>query len=58
MIESRADVADFLRRRETSHATLLSSLTGGVHLHTVEATRPESITRAKAQLHARGILLK
>jgi len=58
MIESRADVADFLRRRETTHASLLSSLTGGVHLHTVEATRPENITRAKAQLHARGILLK
>ena len=58
MIESRADVADFMRRRETTHASLLSSLTGGVHLHTVEATRPESIARAKALLHERGILLK
>jgi transcriptional regulator of NAD metabolism len=37
---------------------LLSSLTRGVHLHTVEANRPESIARAKARLQARGFLLR
>jgi uncharacterized protein len=58
MIESRADVEDFLRRWRGAKASLLSSLTRGVHLHTVEANRPEMISRAKAQLHARGILLK
>ncbi len=58
MIESRADVQDFLKRVAATHATLLSSLTGGVHLHTVAASRPESISRARAQLRARGILLK
>ena len=58
MIESRADVQDFLKHVKASHASLLSSLTGGVHLHTVEASRPESISRAKAKLRARGILLK
>ena len=58
MIESRTDVTDFLRRWRRAGATLLSSLTGGVHLHTIEASRPEMITRAKAQLQARGILLK
>ena len=58
MIESRADVADFIRRWRKAKAALLSSLTGGVHLHTVEASRPEMIARAKAQLQARGILLK
>jgi uncharacterized protein len=58
MLESRADVHDFLTRVNSSHASLLSSLTRGVHLHTVEASRPESIARAKAQLRARGILLK
>jgi hypothetical protein len=42
----------------TSRAALLSSLTGGVHLHTVEASRPEMIARAKARLRARGFLLK
>jgi len=58
MIESRADVRDFLARVRGSHAALLSSLTGGVHLHTVEASRPESVARAKAQLRTRGFLLK
>ena len=58
MLESRADVQDFLAQVSSSRASLLSSLTGGVHLHTVEASRPESIARAKAILRARGILLK
>jgi uncharacterized protein len=58
MIESRADVQDFLGQVSSSHASLLSSLTGGVHLHTIEASRPEMISRAKARLRARGFLLK
>jgi transcriptional regulator of NAD metabolism len=58
MIESRADVQDFLAHIRTSKAALLSSLTGGVHLHTVEASRPEMISQAKARLRARGFLLK
>ena len=58
MVESRTDVVDFLGRWRKTKASLLSSLTRGVHLHTVEASKPEMITRAKAQLQARGILLK
>jgi uncharacterized protein len=58
MLESRADLEDFLAHVRASHAALLSSLTNGVHLHTVEASRPEMISRAKAQLRARGFLLK
>ncbi len=58
MIESRADVQDFLDRMRSSHASLLSSLTRGVHLHTVEASRPEMIVRAKTALRRRGFLLK
>jgi uncharacterized protein len=58
MIESRADVDDFLKQVKAAHASLLSSLTGGVHLHTVEASRPEMITRARARLRERGFLLK
>jgi uncharacterized protein len=58
MIESRADVQDFIAKVRSTQASLLSSLTGGVHLHTVEATRPEMIARAKVELRARGILLK
>jgi len=58
MIESRADVQDFVARWRSTKASLLSSLTRGVHLHTVEASRPEMISRAKAQLHDHGLLLK
>jgi hypothetical protein len=58
MIESRADVQDFVARWRTTKASLLSSLTRGVHLHTVEASRLEMIARAKAQLHDHGLLLK
>ena len=58
MLESRTDVAEFLSQCRATKATLLSSLTGGVHLHRIEARRPELIERAKAELHARGFLLE
>jgi transcriptional regulator of NAD metabolism len=58
MIESRADLQDFLRNVRTTKAALLSTLTHGVHLHTVEASREEMISRAKAKLRAQGFLLK
>jgi transcriptional regulator of NAD metabolism len=58
MLESRADVQDFLQQMCTKKASLLSSLTGGIHLHTVEAHRAEMVTRAKATLRERGFLLK
>jgi transcriptional regulator of NAD metabolism len=58
MIESRADVQDFLEQVKAAHASLLSSLTDGVHLHTVEASRPEMISRARTRLRERGFLLK
>ena len=58
MIESRADIEDFLERWQKTKAYLLSTLTRGVHLHTVEARSGEMITRAKARLHEQGILLK
>jgi uncharacterized protein len=58
MIESRADLQDYLKKVRSTKATLLSSLTYGVHLHTVEASREEMIARAKAKLRARGFLLK
>lgn len=58
MLESRTDVQAFLQQLTARKATLLSSLTRGVHLHTVEASRPEMIARAKAVLRTRGFLLK
>jgi hypothetical protein len=58
LLESRAEVEEFVRRWRGTKANLLSSLTRGVHLHTVEANRPEMIARAKARLQARGFLLE
>jgi hypothetical protein len=58
MIESRADVEDFLQQMRAKKASLLSALTGGVHLHTVEANRPEIVARAKTKLREKGFLLK
>jgi uncharacterized protein len=58
MLESRTDVQDFLKQVIAKKATLLSSLTRGIHLHTVEASRSDMIARAKAVLRARGFLLK
>jgi transcriptional regulator of NAD metabolism len=58
LLESRADVQEFVGRWRDTKANLLSSLTRGVHLHTVEANRPEAIARAKAELQARGFLLR
>jgi transcriptional regulator of NAD metabolism len=58
LLESRADVQDFLQQVRQRKATLLSALTSGVHLHTVEAHRPDQVTRAKAKLRERGFLLR
>jgi transcriptional regulator of NAD metabolism len=58
MIESRADLQDFIDRVRAKKATLLSSLTDGIHLHTLEASREELIARAKVKLKSRGFLLK
>jgi uncharacterized protein len=58
MLESRADVQDFLEQVRGSNASLLSELTKGVHLHTVEASRSGAISRAKSLLRARGFLLR
>ena len=58
MIESRADVQEFIARVQAKKATLLSSLTDGVHLHTLEASREALIARAKAKLKSRGFLPK
>jgi transcriptional regulator of NAD metabolism len=56
-LRSRSDVAHFMAQFEESGANLLSSLTGGVHLHTLEAVRAEALAAAVAALAARGYLL-
>jgi transcriptional regulator of NAD metabolism len=56
-LRSRADVRAFMTQLEESQASLLSSLTRGVHLHTLEASEAAALGRAKAALAAHGYLL-
>ena len=57
MLQSRSDVAAFLEQVGAKQASLLSDLTGGVHLHTVEAPSRERLDQARAELRRRGLLL-
>jgi transcriptional regulator of NAD metabolism len=55
MIESRADVRYFLQRLQDAEP--LMALTRGVHMHTVEASRPGAIDEGRQALRQLGILL-
>lgn len=57
MLDSREDLREWLRGVRERKAHLLSELTDGVHLHTVEAPRLDLLERARAALRERGYLL-
>ncbi len=57
-IASREDVRQFMSRWTATGARLLSELTGGLHLHTLEARRPEQLDLARAVLRERGYLVE
>ena len=58
MLSSRRDLTEFLRKIDASKAEQLASITGGVHVHTVEVPDDESVFRIKNELKIKGILLK
>ena len=55
-LRSRHDVAEFLKKAEG--ASLLSALTGGIHLHTVRCPDRETLERVTGALKAEGFLLE
>lgn len=57
MISSRYDVEQFVQGFTKENAALLSVLTGGVHLHALEADAIEKLDRACAGLEQAGFLL-
>lgn len=57
MLASRRDLTEFLRKLDVSHAEQLASITGGVHVHTVEVPDDETLSRIKDELRIKGILL-
>ncbi|KYO65362.1 transcription repressor NadR [Thermovenabulum gondwanense] len=58
MISNSKDVENFLKNLEEKEASLLSELTGGIHLHTIEAINEDAINKAKSILKEKGILLE
>lgn len=58
MLSSRYDVAKFMEVIKKEKAALLSSLTGGVHLHTVEAESDEALDRIEKALRDKGFLIE
>jgi hypothetical protein len=57
-LSSPADVRAWLEATQRSGAHLLSELTDGVHLHTIEAPSEAVLARAREALAARGFLLQ
>ncbi len=57
MLRSREDVSRFMSRLDATGSSLLSSLTGGVHLHTVEFERVDDFKRAERLLGEKGLLV-
>ena len=58
MLQCRADVQSFMGRLKSEGATLLSELTGGVHLHTVEYENAVNLRQAKDELDRQGLIIK
>jgi transcriptional regulator of NAD metabolism len=58
MLASRHDLADFLLKLKDSGAEPLSTITGGVHLHTVEVPSLKVLNRIEQELEEQGILFK
>ena len=58
MISSPADVRNFIKKVKKQGAKLLSSLKGGIHLHTIEAPTPEILDKIEEALDSKGYLLK
>jgi transcriptional regulator of NAD metabolism len=57
MLSCRRDVSHFLRQIEETNAYLLSQLTDGIHLHTIEADTVEQLDEACEELDQAGYLL-
>ncbi|EKN66201.1 hypothetical protein BABA_16787 [Neobacillus bataviensis LMG 21833] len=58
MVSNRQEVKQFLKRLQTTKASLLSELTGGYHLHTLSASTEQALNKAEAALKSEGILLE
>lgn len=58
MVQSRFDVSHFIKKMKETNASLLSELTDGIHLHTIEAGNTVAIDQACKALKKAGYLLE
>lgn len=58
MISSVEDVDNFIKNYQQNKASLLSKLTDGVHLHTIEAVNEQVLEKIKEELKDKGYLLE
>jgi len=58
MITNRRELVLFIEKLKQSKASPLSALTGGIHLHTLQAPGQEAMAEILAALDQAGILMK
>lgn len=58
VIQSQSDLQDFMEHYRDKKVKPLSTLTDGVHLHTIEALNKEVLTLIKNKLKEKGYLLE
>lgn len=57
MLNSRRDVQQFIKQLKKTNASLLSKLTNGIHLHTIEGSNEEDLNEVCYALKTAGYLL-
>lgn len=58
MVSNRQEVKQFLENIKETKASLLSELTGGIHIHTISASSTQVLDKAEAALKAEGFLIE
>ncbi|MEG6584150.1 transcription repressor NadR [Dendrosporobacter sp. 1207_IL3150] len=58
MLSSRRELADFLHKLAESGAAPLATVTGGVHLHTIEVPSAEVLSTIEEELRTKGLLMR
>lgn len=58
MLSSVKDIDEFMEKISDSNASLLSQLTNGIHIHTIESLNEDTIKRTEKLLRDKGILVE
>ena len=57
-LHSRRDIQQYIKRMHDSHAEMLSTISGGIHTHLVEAATEEELDAIGQALRDVGVLYK